>query len=120
MSTTLESVQARVAEILGALAHPRVGASLALSEECGEVAKLVLEREVYGQVGSDEALAGELCDVLVCVAELGNLYGIDLGAALSSKLDDLALRAPKWTEDFGPGLARARERMDGSPSQPSG
>ena len=28
MTTTLESVQARVAEILGALAHPRVGAGL--------------------------------------------------------------------------------------------
>tara|TARA_R110002072_G_scaffold142944_1_gene288832 strand:- start:108 stop:449 length:342 start_codon:yes stop_codon:yes gene_type:complete len=113
MSTTLESLQARVGEILGALAHPRVGAGLALSEECGEVAKLVLEREVYGQTVSDEALAGELCDVLVCVAELGNLYGIDLGAALGVKLADLAQRAPKWSAELGPGLAAARERMDG-------
>jgi len=113
MTTTLESVQARVAEVLGAIAHPRVGAGLALSEECGEVAKLVLDREVYAKPVSDEALAGELCDVLVCVAELGNLYGIDLGAALSAKLDDLALRAPKWAEELGPGVAAARERMDG-------
>lgn len=112
MSTTLKSVQARVAETLGALAHPRVGAGLALSEECGEVAKLVLEREVYGQQVSDEALAGELCDVLVCVAELGNLYGIDLAAALDAKLDDLALRAPKWTQELGPSLGAARARMD--------
>lgn len=112
MTTTLESVQARVAETLGALAHPRVGAGLALSEECGEVAKLVLEREVYGQEVSQEALAGELCDVLVCVAELGNLYGIDLGAALEAKLSDLAQRAPKWAEELGPGLAQARARMD--------
>jgi NTP pyrophosphatase (non-canonical NTP hydrolase) len=113
MSMTLESVQARVAETLGAIAHPRVGAGLALSEECGEVAKLVLEREVYGQAISDEAIAGELCDVLVSVAELGNLYGIDLGSALRGKLEDLAQRAPKWAEELGPGLAAARERMDG-------
>lgn len=114
MSTTLESVQARVAEILGPLAHPRVGAGLALSEECGEVAKLVLEREVYGQEVSDEALAGELCDVLVCVAELGNLYGLDLGPALAAKLDDLATRAPAWAKELGPSLEGARTRMDGA------
>lgn len=108
----ISTLQARVGAVLGALAHPRVGAGLALSEECGEVTKLVLEREVYGDAISDAALAGELCDVLVCVAELGNLYGLDLEAALEHKLTDLAQRAPAWAERLGPSLERARARMD--------
>ncbi|MBL4844667.1 MAG: nucleotide pyrophosphohydrolase [Planctomycetes bacterium] len=113
MDTTIQAVQARVAEVLGPITHPRVGAGLALSEECGEVTKLILEREVYGQQVSEEAIAAELCDVVVCVAELANLYGVDLGAALALKLDDLAKRAPGWAESLGPSLAVARARMDG-------
>lgn len=108
----VSTLQERVQAVLGALAHPRVGAGLALSEECGEVTKLLLEREVYGQEVSDAALAGELCDVVVCVAELANLYGLDLEGALEAKLADLSLRAPKWAERLGPSLEAARARMD--------
>ena len=75
----------RVEEILGAVRHPRVGAALALSEETGEVCDLVLKRECYGKDLAPDALAGELVDVLVCVAELANAYEIDLERAAEAK-----------------------------------
>ena len=108
----LRALQAEVQRILGPLAHPRIGAMLALSEEVGELSKLVLEREVYAQPPQEEALKGELCDVLVCALELANLYGIDLQDALLTKLRDLEGRAPRWAEELGPALADARRRMD--------
>lgn len=112
---SLKSLQVKVEEILGAVRHPRVGAALALSEETGEVCDLVLKRECYGESIAPDALAGELVDVLVCVAELANAYGIDLEQASRTKLADLARRAPGWAETLGPHLKAARERMDRAP-----
>ena len=111
-SLSLSSLQAKVEEILGPVRHPRIGAALALSEETGEVCDLVLQRECYGKDLAQGALAGELVDVLVCVAELANAYGIDLEQAAQAKLVDLAGRAPGWAESLGPHLEAARERMD--------
>lgn len=108
----LTALQQRVAALLQPVAHPRVGAALALAEEAGEVCKLVLERECYGATPATEKLAGELADVVVCASELATRYGVDLDAALRAKLDDLDRRVPKWTEALGPALAQARERMD--------
>jgi NTP pyrophosphatase (non-canonical NTP hydrolase) len=113
MSIDLPTLQQRVQSVLGNVAHPRVGAALALSEETGEVCDLVLKRECYGKAVTAEALGGELADVLVCVAELANAYEIDLAAACEAKLTDLAERVPNWETEFGPHLAAARERMDG-------
>lgn len=109
----LKALQDKVEEILGAVRHPRVGAALALSEETGEVCDLVLKRECYGEAVEDAKLAGELIDVLVCVAELANSYEIDLEQAARTKLADLAERAPGWEQSLGPSLAAARARMDG-------
>jgi NTP pyrophosphatase (non-canonical NTP hydrolase) len=112
MTLDLKTLQQRVQSVLGDVAHPRVGAALALSEETGEVCDLVLKKECYGKVVSSEALEGELADVLVCVAELANAYGVDLAAACDRKLNDLSQRVPAWKADFGPSLEAARKRMD--------
>jgi len=111
----LGRLQEQVEHILGAIKHPRVGAALALAEETGEVCDLVLKRECYGETVDPDQLGGELCDVLVCVAELANHYKIDLDAACRAKLTDLAGRAPTWARALGPSLADARRRMDGDP-----
>ena len=108
----INAFQERLAEVLADVRHPRLGAALALSEETGEVADLVLKAECYGDPDAKARLAGELADVLACVAELATAYGIDLDAACQAKLTDLAARAPKWARDLGPALTRARERMD--------
>jgi NTP pyrophosphatase (non-canonical NTP hydrolase) len=108
----LADLQRRVATLLAPVAHPRIGAALALAEEAGEVCKLVLDRECYGKTSATDALRGELADVLVCVAELATRYGIDLDQAVTAKLADLATRVPKWSQTLGPALEQARKRMD--------
>ena len=105
---TLECLRRRLDEILDGLQHPPLGAATALAEECGEVAKLVLDHHAYGAPLDSKALGGELVDVMVCLCEIASQHGIDLDAAVSSKLEDLAGRAPKWREELGRALSKAR------------
>lgn len=112
---TLGALQGRVADLLAPVAHPRLGAALALAEEAGELCRVVLDHEVYGRPLDRPALAGELADVLVSAAELATRYEIDLERAMADKLADLERRVPGWAETLGPALARARARLDGPP-----
>lgn len=112
MSLDLPDLQRRVEALLAPVAHPRIGAALALAEEAGEVSKLVLDRECYGRPLDPAALGGELADLLVAACELASRYQVDLDGALQAKLADLERRVPGWTTKFGPALADARRRMD--------
>lgn len=113
---TLGELQRRAEAILGPVAHPRILAVLALSEEAGEVAKAVLEHEGYGRPLEPAKLGGELADLVIAAAELASRYGVDLETACAAKLADVASRAPGWAEKYGPALERARLRLDGPAS----
>lgn len=105
---TLESLRQRLDSILQDLQHPPIGSATALAEECGEVAKLLLDHHAYGAALDKKDLGGELMDVIVCVCEIASLHAIDLDAAASAKLEDLADRAPRWREQLGDALREAR------------
>lgn len=108
----LAEFQERANALLEGLEHPRVGAALALAEECGEVVKWVMEREMYA--GAEEAaLADEIGDVLLALAELATRYGVDLGAAGAGALAKLERKAPGWRASLGHHLEDVRRRMDG-------
>lgn len=104
----LEQLRARFTEILAGLEHPPLGAATALAEECGEVAKLLLDHHAYGKAMDVGELGGELCDVLICLFEIATLHGVDLDAAIAAKDADLSRRAPKWREQLGEALKKSR------------
>jgi NTP pyrophosphatase (non-canonical NTP hydrolase) len=67
-----------------------------LAEEVGE-----LQAEVLGQAGyqrqskagfTTDTLAGELADVMVCVAILASSHDVDLGKAVAAKIEKLEAR----------------------------
>jgi NTP pyrophosphatase (non-canonical NTP hydrolase) len=105
---TLEDLRQQLAIVLAGLEHPPLGAAVALAEECGELSRLILDHHAYGAAMDKDALAGEIADVLVCLCEMATRYGIDLGAAARSKIADLEVRAPRWRQELGTALARAR------------
>ncbi len=111
-SLSIAEFQRRTTALLALVAHPRVLAAVALMEETGELAKLVLEHEGYGQALDKKKLAGELADISVALAELASRYEVDLEAACVEKLADLQTRVPKWVEKLGPALEKARKRLD--------
>ena len=105
--TTIDDLQKRLKDLLRGLEHPPLGSVAALSEEVGEVAKLLLDHHAYGKALDPAALGGELADVLVCLCEIATLHGVDLGDAAAKKLSDLATRAPQWRKDLGAALDAA-------------
>ena len=118
--TTIEELQKRLKDLLLGIEHPPLGSAAALSEEVGEVAKLLLDHHAYGKALDSGALGGELADVLVCLCEIATLHRIDLGAAARKKLEDLAARAPEWRRDLGPALDAAWKNPAGpAASRPS-
>lgn len=108
----LDHLQSETRRLMEGLEHPRVGAALALGEECGELLRCVLEREVYG-AAPDDALVGEVGDVLLCVAEICERYGLSLDACAAAALARLERRVPGWRETLGDNLRAVRERLDG-------
>ena len=109
----LDRLQSEARRLTEGLEHPRVGAALALGEECGEIFRWVLEHEVYASGSSTADLAGEVGDVLVTLAELCDRYELSLGACAEGVLAKLEQKAPEWRAEIGDGLRKARERLDG-------
>ena len=113
-SPGLEHLRKSFAEVLADLEHPPLGAGVALAEECGEVAKLLLDHHAYGRPLDPAALASELLDVLVCLCEIATLHHVDLDAAARKKLKDLSRRAPEWRKDPAMLASLRRSRSRGS------
>ncbi|MSR73872.1 MAG: hypothetical protein EXS14_00145 [Planctomycetes bacterium] len=111
MSNTLTIAEScrQLRSTLRGLQHPPLGQATALAEECGEVAKLLLDTHAYGKPLSKADLGGELADVFVCLAEIATAHKVDLGAAVESKLSDLKRRAPIWRKELAAALAASRQ-----------
>ena len=108
----LVTLQSRVMELTRGIEHPRVGAALALAEECGEVMRCVLDGEYYGK-DVRAAIQEELGDLLIALLEVCDRYEIQLADSAQMAIDKLERKAPEWKEELGPRLAELRERMDG-------
>ena len=109
---TLDDLQAKIRALTVGIEHPRVGSALALAEECGEVMRCVLDREYYGK-DVTAALADEVGDVLVALAELCDRFGVSLAKCAEQAVAKIARKAPAWRAELGDRLVRLRERMDG-------
>ena len=108
----LATLQERIVELTTGIEHPRVGAALALAEECGEVCRCVLDGEYYGNDVAD-ALHEEIGDVLIALCELADRNGVDLAKAASDAVAKLERKAPRWRAELGERLSKLRTRMDG-------
>ena len=95
--------------------HPRIATALALVEECGEVARCVMDAECYGK-DTRAALADEVGDVLVALAEVSERHGLSLQAPAEAALLKIEAKAGGWREHLGGRLAALRARWDGDAS----
>jgi NTP pyrophosphatase (non-canonical NTP hydrolase) len=63
--------------------------TIKLMEEAGEIARAVHERRYPRVKRNGTALDRELCDTLICVAEIASRAGIDLQAAFDAHWPDI-------------------------------
>jgi NTP pyrophosphatase (non-canonical NTP hydrolase) len=108
---TLDQLQREIRVLTEGIEHPRVGAALALAEECGEVMRCVLDREYYGK-DVREALAGEVGDVLIALTEVCDRYDLSLERCAEGAVAKLRRKAPQWREELAGRLTELRKRMD--------
>jgi NTP pyrophosphatase (non-canonical NTP hydrolase) len=108
---TLDHLQTEIRKLTVGIEHPRVGAALALAEECGEVMRCVLDKEYYGK-DVREALAGEVGDVLVALTEVCDRYDLSLERCAENAVAKIREKAPKWREELAGRLTELRRKMD--------
>lgn len=116
----LAELQVEAKELLGnELKHPRLGATLGLVEELGELVKEVMEVEIYGTGPTNEkwpeqkaAFEAEVGDILFSLFEVCNAYDISLEAAYQSKFSKIAAKREDWLQKYADGLKKRRIQLD--------
>ncbi|MFA6554088.1 MAG: MazG nucleotide pyrophosphohydrolase domain-containing protein [Candidatus Paceibacterota bacterium] len=108
---TLSEIQQEQSELLSGIEHPRLGNTLGLFEEVGEVAKEVTEIEMYGQAKKVE-LGKECADVLFSLLSLCDSYGINLSTEYVAKLEEIKKKVPEWRVKYGRVLDELRKKLD--------
>jgi NTP pyrophosphatase (non-canonical NTP hydrolase) len=112
-SASLRKLQEQAAELLGEeLRHPRVGAALALVEEVGELAKVIMEREIYRREEDVVELEEEAADILFSLFELCTAYKFSLEDAYRRKIEKISAKREKWIEKYSATLKEQRRRFD--------
>lgn len=91
----IERIRAGLPDEAGAGTAYVLAQAVKLAEEVGELQAEVLGRAGYqrrDKTYTEESLAGELADVVICTAILAVAHGVDLGEALATKLAAIDLR----------------------------
>src|SRR3954452_20767741 len=110
---TLRERQAEAAEMLGdSLNHPRLGATLGLVEELGELVKEVMELEIYRQEEARQRLGDEMGDVLFSLFEVCTAYGLSLEEVYERKVAKIRAKSDEWREKYSQGLREVRAKLD--------
>ncbi len=94
------------------LNHPRLGATLGLVEELGELVKEVMELEIYRQTEARPKLEDEVADILFSLLEVCNAYGINLETAYDRKLAKIRRKLPEWEEKYSATLQALKAKLD--------
>ena len=108
---SLDELQQEQKELLADLEHPRIGEALALFEEVGELAKEIMEIEMYGE-SHEEELGSEMADVLFCLFSLCNDYDINLSKVYEGKYKVIQGKIPDWRAKYADKLRILRAKHD--------
>ncbi len=110
---TLAQHQTEAAEMLGEdLKHPRLGATLALVEELGELVKEVMELEIYQREEARAKLGDEMGDILFSLFEVCTAYNLSLEEVYERKLAKLKSKRDDWIKNYSQGLREIRAKLD--------
>jgi NTP pyrophosphatase (non-canonical NTP hydrolase) len=108
---TLSEIQQKQRELLKGIEHPRLGNILGLFEEVGELAKEVMEIEMYGQPKQGN-FGKECADVFSSLLSLCDSYGIDLSDEYAEKVKEIESKIPEWRIKYGKTLEDMRKKLD--------
>jgi NTP pyrophosphatase (non-canonical NTP hydrolase) len=116
----LSELQAEASQLLGdELKHPRVGATLGLVEELGELVQEIMSIEIYGSGPGGAkwetqrtAVEDEVGDILFSLFEVCTAYGIELEEAYAAKLAKINAKRGEWLDTVAASLQERRRKLD--------
>ncbi len=111
MHMDIRQTQLELKDLLKKVQHPRLGAVLGLYEEVGEIAKAIMNWEMYGERDVDN-LREECADIFFSLVDIANAYGVDLDQACTTKLENTKSKITKWEKNYGPRLSKLRSILD--------
>ncbi|APC92039.1 MULTISPECIES: MazG nucleotide pyrophosphohydrolase domain-containing protein [Francisella] len=94
----IKQAQQTIAELFKDITHPRLASFIALSEEVGELANEIMQKEIYEETNNNQKIKAELTDVFVSLLELANVYDIDLETEFAEKIQTLKPRVQQWNK----------------------
>lgn len=97
-SMQIKQAQQTIAELFKDITHPRLASFIALSEEVGELANEIMQKEIYEETNNNQKIKAELTDVFVSLLELANVYDIDLETEFAEKIQTLKPRVQQWNK----------------------
>ncbi|AEB28301.1 MazG nucleotide pyrophosphohydrolase domain-containing protein [Francisella hispaniensis] len=97
----IKQAQQTIAELFKDITHPRLASFIALSEEVGELANEIMQKEIYEETNNNQKIKAELTDVFVSLLELANVYNIDLETEFAEKIQTLKPRVQQWNKAKG-------------------
>ncbi|GAB4225274.1 MAG: MazG nucleotide pyrophosphohydrolase domain-containing protein [Francisella sp.] len=94
----IKQAQQLIANLFNEITHPRLASFIALSEEVGELANEIMQKEIYEETDNNIKIKDELTDVFICLLELANVYNIDLESEFTTKIHKLKPRIQQWNK----------------------
>jgi NTP pyrophosphatase (non-canonical NTP hydrolase) len=107
----IHATQVEMKELLKNIQHPRLGAVLGMYEEVGELAKAVMNWEMYGE-RDVQNLQEECADIFFSLIDIVNAYGVNLDEACVAKLENTKSKISKWEGKYGARLSKLRTILD--------
>ena len=108
---SLQKLQEEQKKLLTGIEHPRLGNTLGLFEEVGELSKEIMEIEMY-ECSRQEELEDEAADVLFSLLSICDSYNINLQSAYFKKIKKISKKIPEWHKKYGARLKQLREKFD--------
>ncbi|GEM_PF-1303194 len=107
----IQKTQEELRQLTKEIQHPRIGTVLGLYEEVGELAKAVMNWEIYGEKDRDN-FREECADVFFSLLDVANAYDIDLDTACESKIAITRTKIDSWVKKYGVRLGKLRSIYD--------
>lgn len=110
----IQTTQREVRRLLQHIQHPRVGTVLGLHEEVGELAKVIMNWEIYGEK-DPKAFQEECADIFFSLLDICNAYGVELDSACAEKFEKTKSHIAEWEKKYGRRLESLRSLFDHEP-----
>jgi len=108
----LEEIQGFCKKILTKVSYPRLGAMIGLQEELGEIAKILMDVEIYERPLEKKLFEKKFGETFFSLIDLCNSYDIDLEKISKTRIKEIKEKINDWEEKHQETLEYKRNKIN--------